>query len=90
VHKTRTQDAKRGIPEENYPAAFALWIAEITGGPVPRFEKVEPGDEQILLDAEQRELDSVPSALELLTSIDRDRNQGRRLLETPAPKRRAA
>jgi hypothetical protein len=22
------------IPEENYPAAFALWIAEITGGPV--------------------------------------------------------
>jgi hypothetical protein len=28
-----------GIPEENYPAAFALWIAERTGGPVPRFEK---------------------------------------------------
>jgi hypothetical protein len=23
------------------PAAFALWIAERTGGPVPRFEKVE-------------------------------------------------
>jgi hypothetical protein len=90
VHKTRTQDAKRGIPRRTIPAAFALWIAEITGGPVPRFEKVEPGDEQILPDAEQRELDSVPSALELLTSIDRDRNQGRRLLETPAPKRRAA
>jgi hypothetical protein len=30
-----------GIHEEDYPAAFALWIAEITGGPVPRFEKVE-------------------------------------------------
>jgi hypothetical protein len=32
---------EHGIPEEDYPAAFALWIAEITGGPVPRFEKVE-------------------------------------------------
>jgi hypothetical protein len=28
-------------PEENWPEAFALWLAEITGGPVPRFEKVE-------------------------------------------------
>jgi hypothetical protein len=28
-------------PEDDYPAAFALWIAERTGGPVPRFEKVE-------------------------------------------------
>jgi hypothetical protein len=24
---------KHGIPEEDYPAAFALWIAEVTGGP---------------------------------------------------------
>ena len=32
---------EHGIPEEAYPAAFALWIAEVTGGPVPRFEKVE-------------------------------------------------
>jgi hypothetical protein len=32
---------EHGIPEEHYPAAFALWIAEVTGGPVPRFEKVE-------------------------------------------------
>jgi hypothetical protein len=32
---------ERGIPEEDYPEAFALWIAETTGGPVPRFEKVE-------------------------------------------------
>jgi hypothetical protein len=30
-----------GIPEEDYPAGFALWLAEVTGGPVPRFEKVE-------------------------------------------------
>jgi hypothetical protein len=28
-------------PEEDYPAAFALWIAEVTGGQVPRFERVE-------------------------------------------------
>jgi hypothetical protein len=35
------------IPEENWPAAFALWLAEVTGGPGPRFEKVqleEPAD----------------------------------------------
>jgi hypothetical protein len=32
---------EHGIPEKHYPAAFALWIAEVTGGPVPRFEKVE-------------------------------------------------
>jgi hypothetical protein len=32
---------EHGIPEEDYPAAFALWLAETTGGPVPRFEKVE-------------------------------------------------
>jgi hypothetical protein len=37
---------EHGIPEEDYPAAFALWIAERTGGPVPQFEKVEePEDE---------------------------------------------
>lgn len=29
------------IPKEDYPAAFALWIAEVTGGPAPRFERVE-------------------------------------------------
>jgi hypothetical protein len=32
---------ENGIAEENWPAAFALWVAEVTGGPVPRFEKVE-------------------------------------------------
>jgi hypothetical protein len=32
---------EHGIPVEDWPAAFALWIAEVTGGPVPRFVKVE-------------------------------------------------
>ena len=32
---------EHGIPAEDYPAGFALWIAERTGGPVPRSEKVE-------------------------------------------------
>jgi hypothetical protein len=32
---------EHSIPEEHHPAAFARWIAERTGGPVPRFEKVE-------------------------------------------------
>ena len=35
---------EHGIPKEEYPAAFALWIAEVTGGPVSRFEKVERED----------------------------------------------
>jgi hypothetical protein len=46
AHMPRLDDfdryvAEHGIPEEHYAAAFALWLAEITGGPVPRFEKVE-------------------------------------------------
>jgi hypothetical protein len=32
---------EQGIPPEHYPAAFALWIAEQTGSPVPRSEKLE-------------------------------------------------
>jgi hypothetical protein len=37
---------EHGIPEEGWPAAFARWIAERTGGPVPRFKRVEePGAE---------------------------------------------
>jgi hypothetical protein len=31
-------------PEDDYPAALGLWIAEMTGGPVPRFKKVEQGE----------------------------------------------
>ena len=55
-----------GTPADRpeWPEAFARWIAERTGGPEPRFEKVEPGDEQILEDREQRELDGVRSALD--------------------------
>jgi hypothetical protein len=37
---------EHGIPKDEYPAAFALWIAEVTGGPVPRFEKVEEADDE--------------------------------------------
>jgi hypothetical protein len=33
--------AEHGIPQNDWPAAFALWIPEVTGGRVPRFEKVE-------------------------------------------------
>jgi hypothetical protein len=32
---------ERGIPEQDYPAAFALRIAEITSRPVPRFEEAD-------------------------------------------------
>jgi hypothetical protein len=39
---------EHNIPEDEWPEAFARWIAERTDGPVPCFEKVEPGDEQIL------------------------------------------
>jgi hypothetical protein len=56
---------EHNIPAEEWPEAFAHWIAEQTGGPVPHFEKVEPGDERILEDPEQRDLDGVPSFLAL-------------------------
>ena len=36
---------EHGIPEDDYPAAFARWIAEKTGGSVPTFEKVEPPED---------------------------------------------
>lgn len=32
---------EHGVPEEDWPTAFALWIAQRTGGSVPRFERVE-------------------------------------------------
>jgi hypothetical protein len=32
---------EHGISKEDLPAAFAQWIAESTGGLVPRYEKVE-------------------------------------------------
>jgi hypothetical protein len=40
------------------------WLSQRTGRPI-RFERVEPSDEQILPDQEQRELDAVPSRLAL-------------------------
>jgi hypothetical protein len=46
------------------PEARARWLGEQMEGPPVRFEKVEPGDEQILEDRARRELDAVPSALD--------------------------
>jgi len=53
--------ADNNVQADDYGDAFARWIAERAGGPPPRFEEVEPGDELILEDREQRELDGVPS-----------------------------
>jgi hypothetical protein len=41
---------------EHYPAAFALWIAEVTGGPVPRFEEVErePSADGVVIEGDER------------------------------------
>jgi hypothetical protein len=50
---------------EFYGKAFARWLQEQNEGRPVRFEKVEPGDEQILPDREQRDLDGVPSLLAL-------------------------
>jgi len=47
----------------------AAWLALEVGGPF-QFKKVERGDEQILPDREQRELDALPSRL-----ADRNRQQ---------------
>ena len=55
---------EHGIPEEDYPAAFARWNRRADRRPGARFEKVEPGDEQILEDRAQRELGGLPSALD--------------------------
>jgi hypothetical protein len=51
--------------DEERPEAFAGWLGEQMGGSPVRFEKVAPGDEQILEDREQRDLDAVPSFLAL-------------------------
>ena len=62
--------AEHNIPEEEWPEAFARWIADRTDGPVPRFEWVAPGDEQILEDREQRDLDGVPSFFAICAEED--------------------
>jgi hypothetical protein len=50
-------------PKRNYPRRSPRWLGEQKGQPV-RFEKVKPGDEQILPPREQRELDALPSGLD--------------------------
>src|SRR5688500_5033341 len=47
-----------------YGEAFARWLKQQNEGRPVRYEKVEPGDEQILPPREQRELDALPSGLE--------------------------
>ena len=77
--------AEHNIPEEEWPEAFARWIAERTGGPVPRFKRVEPGDEQFLPDREQRELDAVPSFLAI--RAEEAAARARRIERAPAATR---
>lgn len=36
---------EKSIPEEDYPAAFAVGSSSGRGGPMPRFEKVEENNE---------------------------------------------
>jgi hypothetical protein len=48
---------------EERPEEIARWLAKQAGRPI-RFEKVKPGDEQILPPREQRELDALPSGLD--------------------------
>jgi hypothetical protein len=49
--------------DEQRAEAIAHWLGEQKGEPV-RFEKVEPGDEQIPPERDQRELDALPSVLD--------------------------
>lgn len=55
---------------ELYGRTLALWLQEQNEGQPIRYEKVEPGDEQIFPPREQRELDSVPSFLALRDEED--------------------
>ena len=55
---------------EFYGEAFARWLQEQNEGRPVRFEQVESGDEQILEDREQRDLDGVPSLLALRRDED--------------------
>jgi hypothetical protein len=50
-----------GVDEQ--AAEIARWLEREGGAPVT-VERVEPGDEQVLPDAEQRELDALPSRLD--------------------------
>jgi hypothetical protein len=55
---------------EFYGAMFARWLKEQNAGQPVRYEKVKPGDEQILPPREQRDLDGVPSLLALRDEAD--------------------
>jgi hypothetical protein len=55
---------EHGIPEEEVPAAFAHWLGEQMERTPLRFQKVEPGDEQVLPPIEQREIAALPSGLD--------------------------
>jgi hypothetical protein len=57
------------VQPQQYGEAFADWLAIVNGRPVPH-EKVSPGEEQILGDRSQRELDEVPSFLALRGESD--------------------
>ncbi len=58
------------MPEHHDTAGtIAHWLEQRTGREV-RFEKVEAGDEQLLPGREQRELDALPSVLELRSEQD--------------------
>jgi|Tabmets5t2r1_1033131.scaffolds.fasta_scaffold119323_2 hypothetical protein len=51
------------VADAEGPEAIARWLREKAGRPI-RYEKVKPGDEQILPPREQRELDALPSWLD--------------------------
>lgn len=53
------------IPDGELPEALAVWLGEQMESEPVRFEKVEPGDEQILPLREQRDVDGVDSLLAL-------------------------
>ena len=50
--------------DEERAEEIARWLGVRSGRPSIRFERVEPGDEQILPPREQRELDALPSRLD--------------------------
>ena len=60
----RYAGSMRGSEDFDGPDTVARRPAEQRDGRPVRFEKVEPGDEQILPPREQRELDVVRSALD--------------------------
>ena len=58
------------MPEHHDTADTIAGRLEQRTGREVRFEKVEPGDEQILEDREQRELDALPSRRALCRNVE--------------------